>query len=72
MESLNGVRSSGKEALVVSAVHEVVFALTLGLGIPLYKKLGVGYRFMHSSDAGVNGLDTIGADFHMVEFIYRL
>ena len=47
------------------------FALTMGVGIPLYKQLGVGYRFLHYSDAGVNGPDTIGADFHMIEFIYR-
>jgi hypothetical protein len=48
------------------------FALTVGVGFPLYKQLGLGYRFMHYSDAGVNGADTIGADFHMIEFIYRL
>lgn len=48
------------------------FALTLGVGVRLYKKLGLGYRFLHYSDAGVNGSDTTGADFHMIEFIYRL
>ena len=48
------------------------FALTLGVGVPLYKKLGLGYRFLHYSDAGVNGSDTTGADFHMIEFSYRL
>lgn len=47
------------------------FALTLGVGVPLYKNLGVGYRFLHYSDAGVNGSDTTGADFHMIEFSYR-
>lgn len=47
------------------------FALTIGAGFPLYKKLGLGYRFLHYSDAGVNGGDTIGADFHMIEFSYR-
>ena len=47
------------------------FALTLGAGVPLYQRLGLGYRFLHYSDAGVNGSDTIGADFHMVEFSYR-
>ncbi len=47
------------------------FALTVGIGVPLYKKLGLGYRFLHYSDAGVNGSDTIGADFHMIEFSYR-
>ena len=48
------------------------FALTLGVGVPLYKKLGLGYRFLHYSDAGVNGSDTTGADLHMIEFSYRL
>jgi hypothetical protein len=48
------------------------FALTLGIGVPLYKKLGLGYRFLHYSDAGVNGPSTTGADFHMIEFSYRL
>lgn len=47
------------------------FALTLGAGIPLYGHVGVGYRFLHYSDAGVNGPDTTGADFHMIEFTYR-
>ncbi len=48
------------------------FALTIGAGFPLYKQLGLGYRYLHYSDAGVNGGDTIGADFHMIEFNYRL
>jgi len=47
------------------------FALTFGVGVPLYQRVGVGYRFLHYSDAGANGPDTIGADFHMVELIYR-
>lgn len=47
------------------------FALTVGVGVPLYKNLGLGYRFLHYSDAGVNGSDTTGADFHMIEFSYR-
>lgn len=47
------------------------FSLTFGVGVPLYRQVGVGYRFMHYSDAGVHGSDNIGADFHMVEFIYR-
>ena len=45
-------------------------ALTAGAGFPVYKRLGLGYRFLHYSDAGVNGPDTIGADFHMIEFRY--
>ena len=47
------------------------FALTFGVGVPLYRRVGVGYRFLHYSDAGAYGPDTIGADFHMVELIYR-
>lgn len=47
------------------------FALTFGVGVPLYQRVGVGYRFLHYSDAGAHGSDTIGADFHMVELIYR-
>ncbi|XKE46946.1 acyloxyacyl hydrolase [Halomonas organivorans] len=47
------------------------FALTLGVGVPLYRHLGLGYRFLHYSDAGVNGSDTTGVDFHMIEFSYR-
>jgi len=47
------------------------FALTVGIGGPLYRQLGLGYRFLHYSDAGVNGSDTTGADFHMIEFRYR-
>lgn len=47
------------------------FALTSGVAVPLYGKLGLGYRFLHYSDAAVNGTDTIGADFHMIEFSYR-
>lgn len=47
------------------------FALTLGAGVPLYERLGLGYRFLHYSDAGIYGSHTTGADFHMVEFTYR-
>ncbi|MGQ0578227.1 MAG: acyloxyacyl hydrolase [Betaproteobacteria bacterium] len=47
------------------------FALTVGAGVPLYDHLGLGYRFLHYSDAGINGPDTTGADFHMVELTYR-
>lgn len=47
------------------------FALTAGVRVPLYRRLGLGYRFLHYSDAAVNGADTIGADFHMIEISYR-
>lgn len=47
------------------------FALTLGVGVPFYKKLGISYRFQHYSDARINGSNTTGADFHMIELSYR-
>jgi len=47
------------------------FALTVGVSVPVYRRLGLGYRFMHYSDAALYGTDTIGADFHMVEVSYR-
>jgi len=46
-------------------------ALTLGVSVPLYRRVGVGYRFLHYSDGGIYGENTIGADFHMIELIYR-
>ena len=46
-------------------------ALTFGVGVPLYRQVGVGYRFLHYSDWGAYGPDCIGVDFHMVELIYR-
>jgi primosomal replication protein N len=47
------------------------FALTFGVGVPLYQRVGLGYRYLHYSDAGAYGPYTIGADFHMIELIYR-
>jgi hypothetical protein len=47
------------------------FALTAGLSFPVYKQFGLGYRFLHYSDAAVNGDDTTGADFHMLEVYYH-
>jgi hypothetical protein len=46
-------------------------ALTFGIHVPIYQRLGGGYRFMHYSDAGIYGHDTIGADIHTLEFSYR-
>ncbi len=46
------------------------FALTLGVGVPLNRRVEIGYRFMHYSDAGAYGSRTIGADLHMVELLY--
>jgi hypothetical protein len=47
------------------------FALTAGIGVPIGGRFGIGYRFVHYSDAGLYGGDTIGADFHMLEVTYR-
>ena len=47
------------------------FALTAGVTVPIYKKLQIGYRFMHYSDGAVHGSDTTGVDLHMIEFGYR-
>jgi hypothetical protein len=47
------------------------FALTAGAGVPLFERLGVGYRFLHYSDAGIYGPNNTGADLHMLELIYR-
>ena len=47
------------------------FALTAGVGVPLFKRLGVGYRYLHYSDAGIYGPHNTGADFHMLELTYR-
>ena len=46
-------------------------ALTVAVSLPLYRRVGVGYRFMHYSDASAYGSHTIGADFHMAELSYR-
>lgn len=47
------------------------FALTAGLEAPLWRRLGIGYRFMHYSDAGGYGEHTIGADLHMLGLSWR-
>ena len=46
-------------------------ALTFAVSMPLYRRVGIGYRFMHYSDASLYGSHTIGADFHMAELLYR-
>ncbi len=46
-------------------------ALTLGASVPLYKRFGVGYRYLHYSDMGLYGTYTTGADIHMIELSYR-
>jgi hypothetical protein len=47
------------------------FSLSAGLSVPIFKRIGLGYRFLHYSDAGLNGPDSTGADLHMFELIYR-
>lgn len=47
------------------------FALTAGFSFPLYGHFGAGYRFLHYSDSGLYSPSTIGADFHMLELLYR-
>ena len=47
------------------------FALTLGGNAQLFEHFGLGYRFLHYSDAGLYGPGSTGADSHMVELIYR-
>lgn len=46
------------------------FGLTSGVSVPLYKRLGLGYRFLHYSDAGIYKGENSGADLHMLEVIY--
>ncbi|MBR9980827.1 MAG: acyloxyacyl hydrolase [Desulfatitalea sp.] len=47
------------------------FALTAGAGVFLSEQLGVGYRFLHYSDAGIHGPHSTGADMHMLELLFR-
>jgi hypothetical protein len=47
------------------------FALTAGISVPLFKRLGVGYRYLHYSDAAIYGPHHTGADIHMLELNYR-
>lgn len=47
------------------------FALTAGVGVQIFERLGVSYRFLHYSNAGINGPHTTGADMHMLELTYR-
>ena len=47
------------------------FALTVGMSAPLHRRLGIGYRFMHYSDAGAYSSKTVGADLHMGVVMYR-
>jgi Lipid A 3-O-deacylase (PagL) len=46
--------------------------LTFGVRVPIYKAIGLGYRFHHMSDAGMygNGDHAEGVDTHMLELTY--
>lgn len=46
------------------------FAIAFGVSMPVWRRFGIGYRFVHYSDAGAYGPQTIGADFHMLELVY--
>ena len=48
------------------------FAFTAGVGMLLSERLGVGYRLLHYSDAGIYGSNRTGADLHMLEITYKL
>jgi hypothetical protein len=45
--------------------------ITWGFRFPLYRELRAGYRYQHLSDADIYGDPSRGADFHMLELIYR-
>jgi hypothetical protein len=42
-----------------------------GIGIRLFKHLGVGYRIQHFSDASIFGKDNRGVDWQLFELSYR-
>ena len=46
-------------------------AITWGFRFPLYRAWRAGYRYQHLSDADIYGDPSRGADFHMLELIYR-
>lgn len=46
------------------------FVLTLGVRVPIYKAMGLGYRFHHMSDAKMYGDGAKGVDMHTVELTY--
>ena len=46
------------------------FILDVGVNFRVYRRLGLGYRYQHWSDAGIYGAKR-GVDMHMLEFSYR-
>lgn len=49
----------------------VQFMLDVGFNFRVYKRLGLGYRFQHWSDASLWGTDNRGVEMHMFEITYR-
>ena len=47
---------------------QIVF--TFGVRVPIYKAIGLGYRFHHMSDARMYGDGAKGVDTHMLELTY--
>ena len=41
-----------------------------GVRVPIYKAIGLGYRFHHMSDARIYGDGAKGIDTHMLELTY--
>ena len=49
----------------------VQFTFDVGIGVRLFKYLGLGYRIQHFSDASLWGSDNRGVDMHLFELGYR-
>ena len=47
------------------------FTFEVGIGVRLFKHLGLGYRIQHFSDASLWGSDNRGVDMQMFEISYR-
>jgi len=45
-------------------------AFTVGMRVPVYGDVGLGYRYHHMSDAGLYGSGVRGVDMHMLEMTY--
>ncbi len=47
------------------------FTFGVGIGVRLFKHIGLGYRIQHFSDAGLFGSDNRGGETQMFEISYR-
>ena len=47
------------------------FTFEVGIGLRLFKHLGLGYRIQHYSDASLFGSDNRGVDWQLFEVSYR-